>query len=225
MSTERRKFARVYVGVEAEYNRKEEPNRKIKVLVQDISVAGIRFITSEKFDQKNELELKLNISERIDPIEARVTVIWQKRFSESFYDTGVKILEIDKSSQFSLSSHVNKNIAYVKEQREFIRCNLSTMINYKIEGSNYPEKRGLSVDISPSGLKVFVKEPIENNTHLELSFNLPESDKTITVKGKTLWSRNREEGFFEVGIEFLTMEEAHQKKINNYIKDTLGIDW
>ncbi len=226
MSQERRSFARLYVGVEANYTQKQAEENSKTVLVQDISLSGVRFISNEILPENTELNFILNIPDIGKPLNASGKVIWQKKFSESFYDTGIDFSILDDSAKQALSLYIAKSLGRVKENREFVRSNLSTMINYKIANSpDEEEKRCISVDISSSGLKVFAKESLEVETDIELSFCLPEDSETIVAQGRVMWSKAGEEKFSEIGIEFIAIEEQFIAKINKYVRNTLGIQW
>ena len=224
MSIERRGFARLYVGVEAKYKIKDTDKEQTTVLVQDISLSGVRFISSESLKPGIELQFNLLIPEISIPVSAEGKVIWQKKFSESFFDTGIDFLSLDDQAKQDLSGYIGKSLGRVKENREFVRSNLSTMISFTVGKSN-EEKRCISVDISPTGLKVFSKEKLQIDEEIQLSFTLPEEDHLINAVGKVIWAKEREEKFSEVGIEFVRIDDSDIQRINEYVKNTLGIEW
>ncbi|MBU1044753.1 MAG: PilZ domain-containing protein [Candidatus Omnitrophica bacterium] len=226
MSQERRSFARLYVGVEANYTQKDLDASGRTVLVQDISLSGVRFISNEILPENTELKFVLNIADLKNPFSAKGKVVWQKKFSDSFYDTGIDFISLDQATKEDLSVYINKSLGRVKENREFVRSNLSTMIAYKItDNPDIEEKRCISVDISSSGLKVFAKESLIAETNLEISFSLPDDPEIIFAQGRVMWSKAGEEKFSEIGIEFISIEEKFIAKINRYVKGTLGIEW
>ncbi|MFH1061704.1 MAG: PilZ domain-containing protein [Candidatus Omnitrophota bacterium] len=227
MSRERRSFARLYVGVEANYKQKESDDRGRTVLVQDISLSGVRFISNEVLDENTELNFTLNIPDILVPLSATGIVVWQKKFSDSFYDTGIDFLNLEDAAKKTLSLYIDKSLGRVKENRDFVRSNLSTMITYKLTDNNSDkeEKRCISVDISSSGIKVFSKEALNPETNIQLTFSLPEETEIINAQGKVMWSKTTEEMFSEIGIEFTAIENKYINKINSYVKKTLGIEW
>ena len=222
MARERRGFARLYVGVEAVYKQGDKENT---VLVQDISISGIRFIANEVLDQSIEVAFSLSIPDLPRTISAKGKIIWQKKFSESFCDTGLEFTHMDDDSRLMLSEYIKDALGRVDEHREFVRSNLSTMVSYKMLSDPDQEKRCISVDVSPTGMKVFAKELLKNEEPLELFFNLPDEKEAIHAKGKVIWAKEREEKFSECGIEFTQIDEASIDKINRYVKQTLGIEW
>ncbi len=222
MARERRGFARLYVGVEAVYKQADKENT---VLIQDISVSGIRFISNEVLDQNIEVAFSLSIPDVPKPILAKGKVIWQKKFSESFCDTGLEFTHIEADSREMLCDYIKNALGRVDEHREYVRSNLSTMVTYRILNNPDEEKRCISVDVSPTGMKVFSKELLKNEESLELFFNLPDEKEAIHAMGKVIWAKEREENFSECGIEFTQIDSASIDKINLYVKQTLGIEW
>ncbi|MFH1093546.1 MAG: PilZ domain-containing protein [Candidatus Omnitrophota bacterium] len=222
MARERRGFARLYVGVEAVYKQADKENT---VLVQDLSVSGVRFISNEVLDKNIEVAFTLSIPGLPKSISAKGKVIWQRKFSESFCDTGLEFTHMEPDSRQMLSSYIKSALGRVDEHREFVRSNLSTMVSYRILTNPNDEKRCISVDVSPTGMKVFAKELLKNEEALELSFNLPEEKEVIHAMGKVIWAKERDEKFSECGIEFTQIDSASVDKINRYVKQTLGIEW
>lgn len=226
MSRERRSFARLYVGVEASYNQIQAVDAVKTVLVQDISLSGVRFISNEALLENTKLKFTLNIPEIHLPISADGKVIWQKKFSDSFYDTGIDFSNLEDSAKKALSLYIDKSLGRVKENRDFVRSNLSTMITYKLNNhSDHEEKRCISVDISSSGIKVFSKEALIPESKIKLTFSLPEDKEIISAQGIVMWSKKTEEMFSEIGIEFTEIDDKYINKINSYVKKTLGIAW
>jgi len=225
MPQERRGFARLYVGVEAVYKSNEGSQPENKVLVQDISVSGVRFISNEIIREGAVLNFTLNIPTISMPITATGKVVWQKKFSESFYDTGIEFCDLSDQLRQTLLAYIEKALGRVEEHREYVRANLSTMIVYQRLDKVSTENRCISVDISPTGLKVFMKEILEDGTLLRINFNLPDIPQPIMAQGKIIWHKVREDQFNEAGIEFTNVDDADIEKINAYVKQTLGIQW
>ncbi len=222
MARERRGFARLYVGVEAVYKQADKENT---VLVQDISISGVRFISNEVLDQNIAVDFNLSIPDLPETISATGKVIWQRKFSESFCDIGLEFTHMEADSRQMLSNYIKKALGRVDEHREYVRSNLSTMVTYKVSSNPGEEKRCISVDVSPTGMKVFAKELLKNEEVLDLFFNLPDEEEAIHAKGKVIWAKEREEKFSEFGIEFIEIDDASVDKINRYVKQTLGIEW
>lgn len=222
MARERRGFARLYIGVEAIYKQMDKENT---VLVQDISISGVRFISNEVLDLNIEVTFTLSIPDLPKVISAKGKVVWQKKFSESFCDTGLEFTHMEADSREMLSLYIKDALGRVDEHRDYVRSNLSTMVTYRIPSDPDQERRCITVDISPTGMKVFSKELLQNEEVLELFFNLPDEEQAIQAKGKVIWVKEREEKFSECGIEFTQIDKVSVDKINRYVKQTLGIEW
>ncbi len=225
MPRERRGFARLYVGVEGNYSRKDREIKEKKVLVQDISASGIRFITAEKLDKGVILDFDLNVPGLPVTISTKGRVVWQKNFSESFFDTGIEFIDIAEDKRQMIAEFIQKSLGRVHESRIFVRSNLSVMVKFtRIEdpGSEY---RAISEDVSPSGIKILVKSELETGTLVDLQFTLPDDEKNVSAQARVVWSRKREEQFYEVGLEFVKIDDIYVGRIAAYIKKTLGIKW
>lgn len=225
MKKERRAFARLYVGEESTYRQEGKAEVQTTVLVQDISISGVRFISNEPLSRDAVLEFTLLIPGISTAITAAGKVVWQKQISKSFYDTGIEFTKIDGKHKKKLSKYIKSILGRVEEKRRFMRCNLSIMVAYQLESRLENKKNCLSIDISSTGLRIFLKEKLENGTHLQLSFNLPDETIMITVQGIIVWHKERESNFFEAGIEFTTIKDEDADKINNFVKKNLGVEW
>ena len=95
MARERRSFARLYVGIEAKYKQKELDDADKTVLLQDVSLSGVRFICHEALPENTELNFTLCIPDIQVPLSVNGKVVWQKKFSDSFFDTGIDFLTLD----------------------------------------------------------------------------------------------------------------------------------
>ena len=88
-----------------------------------------------------------------------------------------------------------------------------------------PEERAISEDISPSGIKILVKNEIKQNARISLKFNMPDDESTIAAQARVVWTKKREEQFYEIGLEFVSIDDIYLDRINTYVKKTLGIVW
>ncbi|MBI4844861.1 MAG: PilZ domain-containing protein [Candidatus Omnitrophica bacterium] len=224
MTRERRGFARLYVGVEGTYRQLQAGN-EMKVLVQDISIAGVRFIANELLKRDSVLFFALNIPDIDLPITAEGKVIWQRQFSSSFFDTGMEFTKLEDGSRQELAKYIEKALGRVAEHRQYVRANLSTMVSYRLMDGSNAENTCLTVDISPTGLKVFMKSAPEENTLMHMSFTIPDEPEPILAHGKIMWKKFKDERFFEAGIEFTEINDRNIEKISRYIERTLGIEW
>jgi len=226
MSKERRGFARLYVGVEAAYTHKGKSDDTAKmVLVQDISVSGVRFIATEQLAVDEVLELNVTISGIVEPIKAIGKIAWQKAFSQNFFDTGLEFTEIAADVKQEILTYVHEAKGKAIENREFVRGNLSTTVTYALVKNPDIQSKCISVDICPTGMKLFLKENLKKDTVLHLAFNLPGNAKTIFADGKIVWGRGRQHDIIESGIEFTFIKKSDMDQIADYVRKSLGLSW
>jgi len=225
MLQERRRFARLYVGVEAAYCRTSDPAVKATVLVQDLSVAGLRFIGKEILPVDTRLAMEISLPERTGVLSLEAHVIWQNQFSKSFYDTGVLFGSLTPPTQRLLEQCLQQQVGRAEEQRRFVRCNLSTMVTYESLSATTGAHNCLSMDVSLSGMRALMRELLPEGTALRFSFNLPDDSNPIAALGVVVWARKGEHELFETGIEFSEIDDEELDRINNYIKRSLKIGW
>jgi len=226
MSKERRGFARLYIGVEAAYTHTDQSDDTPKmVLVQDISVSGIRFIAIERLAVDEILELNVTISGIAEPIKAIGKVAWQKKFSQNFFDTGLEFTEIATDVKQEILTYVYEAKGKAIENREFVRGNLSITVTYALVKTPDIQSTCISVDICSMGMKLFLKESLTKDTVLHLAFNLPGDPKTIFADGKIVWSWDRQHDIIESGIEFTFIKRSDVDKITDYVRKSLGLAW
>lgn len=67
-----------------------------------------------------------------------------------------------------------------------------------------------SVDISRTGLRVCLDEPIEERSILQLGMDLPELEHTLYLIGEVRWSRPTDDGDgYWVGFELIESDETN----------------
>ncbi|MCM8813538.1 MAG: PilZ domain-containing protein [Candidatus Omnitrophica bacterium] len=233
MSIERRRFARLYVGVEGVYQQILHEGKTAcpeqKALVQNISPVGVRFIACEKLPHESRLNFKLKIAQLPHPIVTQGKVVWQKQFSESFFDTGFEFIDLSDALQQDISNVIRQSIGIVEELREFIRCNLNTAVELTLlseDQATAPMKfSAVSIDICPSGMKITTNMAMQKHQLVAISFTLPETNAAIRAKGFVSWSKKKNEHLIEAGIEFTEISELDTYQINDFVKQTLGIYW
>ncbi|MCM8813088.1 MAG: PilZ domain-containing protein [Candidatus Omnitrophica bacterium] len=227
MEQEKRSYARVYVGAEVGYRvagTETRPGRDT-ILLQDISLSGMRFVANDAWRKDTVVGLTITLPELAVPLSVTAKVVWQKQLSASFFDTGVEFQDMGKDVRGCLTEFIQKNLGRVEERRKSIRCNLSTMLTYTVlDGSN---RTGacLTVDVSKSGLKVFCKDELPRSVPLALSFSLPDMDQDIRTEGTVVWARFRDEALWEIGITFQSISDEQVRLISEYVRQTLGLRW
>ena len=108
-----------------------------------------------------------------------------------------------------------------KEKRKFSRLNLSVLVDYKIVHKDSSES-GNTKNISAGGICLIVYEDIEIGSQLKLNIYLPEQDFPLLAEGRVVWKDDFIVGDdnrirFEVGIEFIKIDERDRQVIANYV--------
>ena len=225
MKKERRLFARMYLGVEAFYKEKGSQKAQSTIFIQDISLIGIRFIANHMIKEGSILEFILNIPNIPTPISATGRVVWQKKFSESYYDTGINFMEIEPDHKDNLREYLKNHLGRVEEKRNFMRINFSSMVSYRLNKEDMESVDCLSVDISEVGLRVYLKKHIDAGTNLRIAFNLPDDTHQIKVDGEIVWISKIEENVYDAGIKFLNLSDEDSKRIADFVKKITGSQW
>lgn len=108
------------------------------------------------------------------------------------------------------------------ERRKFIRLDYSKPLAYKVCKKETLSKllEGYTSNISEAGLQCNIKEKVEQDSILWLSFDrsvlliCEELEKRCLiyqggVVGKTIWVENQTDGTYNIGIRFVTREEKN----------------
>jgi len=110
------------------------------------------------------------------------------------------------------------------EKRGYIRYALEGDITWKPEGDSSGAVKGRLLDISFSGVSVFLKESVDNNTIVQFDFstNLIEHHflgkaKIIHVKKQKLY---HEDGF-KIGLEFIEVNKGLVLSLVNRIQSKI----
>ena len=113
------------------------------------------------------------------------------------------------------------------DKRRFPRLKDSCVIHFRrVESDSFPAEgtEALTVNISGGGICFLTKQKLEQDALLAIELTLPEFDSPVVSLGRTVWCEPREEGKFEVGMEFWWIgwgDDGAQKAITDYIKNTL----
>ncbi|MCM8774404.1 MAG: PilZ domain-containing protein [Candidatus Omnitrophica bacterium] len=105
------------------------------------------------------------------------------------------------------------------ERRKYPRLNVVVVTCSSEEGSSL-EKVCVTRNISAGGICLILDKKREVNTTLSLKINLPDSSPSIIAKGRVVWSKsiilNSNEVLYDLGIEFIDIEEDARQRIFRY---------
>jgi len=109
---------------------------------------------------------------------------------------------------------------FPKEKRRAPRVS-GTLVEYKFEGKDASVKEAFIKDICIYGVCIFVPHAVELGAIAFLDIFLFGNNNPINTKGKVIWQKAGENlGYFNVGIEFTTMNDEHKKILSEHIKVT-----
>ena len=121
--------------------------------------------------------------------------------------------------KFPLSSVLNKilrNLLPKADRRSFIRLNTHNLIRYRAVGNG----AGLSFsrNISAGGVLFFCPEELSAGSIVEMEINFPHFPEPIRAVAKVVRvSPNKYTQGFEIGVEFIEVDEEAKNFINQKI--------
>lgn len=112
----------------------------------------------------------------------------------------------------------------MEERRRYIRLDTRLRITYRILPSPAPTISE-TLDIGGGGIRIFLNEPMNVGTLLELEIFLPEDNKPIRCRGKVVWieefsiyqGTKEERKELEAGVEFTNIAPEDRDHIIKYV--------
>ena len=105
------------------------------------------------------------------------------------------------------------------ERRKFARLDTRLPIAYRTLASDTPVEAA-SRNIGAGGICLFVKEPLQPGTRLEVTLTLPDRERPITVAVEVTWCQQyeligRASGgrLIEAGVSFLSIDPQDREAI------------
>ena len=113
----------------------------------------------------------------------------------------------------------------MEERRRYIRLDTRLKINYRVLPDLPPARDSESLDIGGGGIRLFLAEPLEVGTFLELEILLLDEPQPIRCQGKIVWIeefsiyQGTQEGKkeSEVGVEFSDISFGDRDRIIKYV--------
>ncbi len=108
------------------------------------------------------------------------------------------------------------------EKRRYIRLEMPIKIIYNAKNDNQM-KESFSKDISAEGLRFIASSPINPGAEIELKISLPDATNPVHIQGKTVWCSKTNQGdeIYEVGVEFVKIEEDNKNTFLKFLCDTM----
>lgn len=110
-----------------------------------------------------------------------------------------------------------------QEKRKFVRLNALVDVVYAKSPAAVKEEISLTKNISKGGICLIVYEELKENDLLNLRIFLPDDKVAINAVGRVVWIKefiigdNPESKRFDVGIEFVKINEDDLIRVNKYV--------
>ncbi|MFH1093560.1 MAG: PilZ domain-containing protein [Candidatus Omnitrophota bacterium] len=220
MSEERKSLK---VSGETTYKVEGSISPPVSVMLHEVGVKGIRFVTTEKLQNNLALELMIKVSNGSDPIPAKGKVIWQGHGSSKFLlDTDIEFTHIDANDESRIANFINNSIKNIKVSRLNVRCPMTVETIYSMFVAPDVKKKCESGDVGIEGMKLLLEENVEVGSDMKISFDLPRGWGIVTVSATVAWKGKQMDGITPIGVKFIDIQNQAKKRILHYIDYTLS---
>ena len=106
----------------------------------------------------------------------------------------------------------------IEEKRKNQRCYSTNLLSYVCLDENNNEVMqgmGRTLNVGVGGIRLETHVPIDSRCIVYLTISM--EDDLMSVKGNISYQRQREDGKFELGIEFTEMDEQERRFLKQYI--------
>lgn len=113
-------------------------------------------------------------------------------------------------------------LKFPEEKRRFIRLEIPIKISYTSKNDNQIHE-AFSKDISAEGLRFLTNSSLKKDDELEIKLNINDAKNPVHVKGKVIWinESGSDKETFEVGIEFMEIEEDNKNTFLKFLCDVM----
>ncbi|MBU4305430.1 MAG: PilZ domain-containing protein [Candidatus Omnitrophica bacterium] len=198
----------------------------VSVLVREISVVGVKFVTTQKIPPNTPLEMSIRVTDDSDAIIVTGKVAWQAddETSRFLVDTYVVFTDLSAKNEGRLLNYITRSADSIKADRLHVRAPMISLVRYAKADSPDKKNDAFSGDIGVEGMKLFTNEDIPIDVELNVSFNLPHGRGMVSTRAKVVWIDKTSKGVSPIGIKFLDIQANDQKRILRYINYTLTQD-
>jgi len=113
------------------------------------------------------------------------------------------------------------NMLRKEERRKFFRLNAYHLAKYRLVSENNKEELKITSlkDISAGGVCLRTDREIPRGSILQLYINFPQLSSPIPCLAKSTWiKKSDKKGHYEIGLEFLEIEDFLRKEIMERIE-------
>ena len=219
--TENRKMLKI--SGETTYKVEGSISPPVSVMLREIGVKGIKFVTTEKLQNDLVLELSIKVSDGSDPIPAQGKVIWQGHGSSKFLlDTDIEFTQIDAKDESRIANFINNSVKNIKASRLNVRCPMTVEATYSLFVTPDDKKKCESGDIGVEGMKLLMEEDVDVGADMKITFDLPRGWGTVTVSATVAWKGKEMNGVIPIGVKFIDIQNQAKKRILHYVDYTLS---
>ena len=211
------------VSGETTYKVEDSISPPISVMLREIGVKGIKFVTTEKLENDLVLELMIKVSDGSDSIPALGKVVWQGHGASKFLlDTDIEFTRIDQKDESRIVNFINSSVKNIKTSRLNLRCPMSVETTYSLFVTPDIQKKCESGDIGVEGMKLLVEENIKVGSDMKISFDLPRGWGVVTVSATVVWKGKQMGGIIPIGVKFIDIQNQAKKRILHHVDYTLS---
>ena len=112
----------------------------------------------------------------------------------------------------------------MEERRKFVRIDWPVVVQYRTIEEPHTKDQSVGRDVSEGGVSFIVYERLPKETTLDIQLRTPFDSLPIFAKAKVSWVKNvgeRHEKTFEVGVEFIEVDEKDKKRLKSYIDNEI----
>ncbi len=115
--------------------------------------------------------------------------------------------------------NVQKNAYYGVDRRKYLRIN--ACVTYSIVEDDIKETSSSSKNISAGGIAFFTRDNLDTNIILSIAVRLPDMSN-LNAKVRVVWREPVKVSWdsdicYEVGVEFIRIDETDRQKISKYV--------
>lgn len=110
----------------------------------------------------------------------------------------------------------------IEEKRKYLRLNNALEIEYAQLNSD-KKYTATTKDVSAIGLRFSTSQKLDEGDNLQITMKLPNTQNAIHVSGRVAWLKkpSEDDKVFDVGIEFLNIEEDNKNTFLKYLCDLI----
>ena len=122
----------------------------------------------------------------------------------------------------------SQNAPSGEDKREETRIPVQMLVDYKCDGNYLFD---FCRDLGAGGIFIETKDPIAIGETIDCTFTLPDSKKTLAIKGEILWHQGETKGDdgetqpAGMGVQFCEYTEEQQKVLRDFVTRFHGDKW